>query len=106
MENLPVTCSEVRRETGRDPTLVRVYDLTVKGWPHKGDAHLPEYANCKDQLSVCQGCVMWGKRVIIPPKLRSRVLESLHEGHLGIVKTKSLSRSYVWTCGGLALIVK
>lgn len=45
METLPVTCLEVKRETGRDPTMVRVYDLTVKGWPQKGNADLPEYAS-------------------------------------------------------------
>lgn len=42
---------------------------------------------------------MWGTHVIVPPKLRSRVLESLHEGHLGVVKMKSLARSYVWWPG-------
>lgn len=99
MDNLPVTFLEVKRETGRDPTMVRVYDLTVKGWPHKGNADLPDYANRREQLSVCQGCVMWGTRVIIPPKLRDRVLESLHDGHQGVVKMKSLARSHVWWPG-------
>ncbi len=32
----------------------------------------------------------------IPAKLRSQVLTELHEGHLGIVKMKSLARSYIW----------
>lgn len=99
MEYLPVTFLEVKRETGRDPTMARVYDLTVKGWPQKGDSQLPQFANRRDQLSVCQGCVMWGTRVVVPPKLRHRVLESLHEGHLGVVKMKSLARSYIWWPG-------
>lgn len=42
---------------------------------------------------------MWGTRVVVPPKLRSRVLDALHEGHLGVVKMKSLARSYVWWPG-------
>ena len=35
-------------------------------------------------------------RAVIPAKLRSQVLSELHEGHLGIVKMKSLARSYNW----------
>ena len=33
---------------------------------------------------------------VVPPKLRKRVLETLHEGHTGIVKMKGIARSYIW----------
>lgn len=39
---------------------------------------------------------MWGIRVLVPEKLKSQVLEELHQSHLGIAKTKALARSYVW----------
>ena len=42
---------------------------------------------------------MWGIRVIIPAKLRPQVQHLLHEGHLGVVKMKSLVRSHVWWPG-------
>ncbi|KAJ8346761.1 hypothetical protein SKAU_G00281620 [Synaphobranchus kaupii] len=99
LESLPVTRAQIQKETNRDPTVSKVYELTVNGWPTHGYPQLPEYSTRRDQLSVSQGCVMWGTRVIVPPKLRSRVLESLHEGHLGVVKMKSLARSYVWWPG-------
>ena len=35
-------------------------------------------------------------RVIIRHKLRSKVLNELHQGHCGIVRMKALARSYVW----------
>ena len=35
---------------------------------------------------------MWGSRVIVPPCCREAVLRELHEGHLGMTKTKSLAR--------------
>ena len=35
-------------------------------------------------------------RVVIPQKLRQRVLDELHEDHLGIVKMKALARNYDW----------
>ncbi|XP_030586939.1 uncharacterized protein K02A2.6-like [Archocentrus centrarchus] len=99
MEPLPVTSAQVKRETSRDTILSKVYDFTVNGWPSSSDTQLSVYSTRKDQLSVCQGCVLWGTRVILPPKLRTRVLDSLHDGHLGVVKMKSLARSYVWWPG-------
>ncbi|KAL1419105.1 hypothetical protein MTO96_005220 [Rhipicephalus appendiculatus] len=39
---------------------------------------------------------MFGMRVIVPAKLRSLLLDELHEGHPGIVRSKQLARSYVW----------
>ena len=37
---------------------------------------------------------MWGIRVIIPRKLQNQVLEELHRGYPGIVRMKSIARSY------------
>ena len=40
--------------------------------------------------------VLWGVRVVVPAKLRYRVLEELHRGHPGVVRMKALARSHVW----------
>ncbi|CAC5415741.1 Uncharacterized protein K02A2.6 [Mytilus coruscus] len=53
----------------------------------------------RNELTVHQGCLMWGVRVIIPSKFRSQVLGQIHEGHLGVVKMKALARSFVWWPG-------
>ena len=37
--------------------------------------------------------------MVIPPKLRNCVLQELHSSHLGMVKMKTLARSYVWWPG-------
>ena len=34
--------------------------------------------------------------MVVPTKLRERVLEELHQGHSGVVRMKALARSYVW----------
>ncbi|XP_039182277.1 uncharacterized protein K02A2.6-like, partial [Crotalus tigris] len=43
--------------------------------------------------------LLWGNRVVIPTSMRTRVLESLHEGHPGIVRMKALARSHLWWPG-------
>ncbi|XP_053728751.1 uncharacterized protein K02A2.6-like [Synchiropus splendidus] len=99
VQQLPVTNSEIQRHTKNDPTLSKVYEITMRGWPAHGETLFPEFSARRDQLSICQGTLMCGSRVVVPPKLRTRVLETLHEGHLGTVKMKSLARSYVWWPG-------
>ena len=39
---------------------------------------------------------MWGMKVLVPSKLKGKVLKELHSGHPGVVKMKSLTRILVW----------
>ena len=93
-ELLPVTSEAVARETRRDPILTRVYESIGKGWSIRINGDKPYY-ELRNELTVHQGCIVWGIRVVIPDKLQDRVLEELHDGHLGVVKMKALARSYV-----------
>ena len=54
------------------------------------------YANKKTQLSLNNGCILWGSRAVIPSRLRETVLAELHQSHPGATKMKMLARSYVW----------
>ena len=94
-ETLPVTSEAVAREIRRDPVLARVYESIVKGWSARVGGDKPYYEQ-RNELTVHQDCILWGMRVVIPNKLQVRVLEELHDGHLGVVKMKALARSYVW----------
>jgi len=42
---------------------------------------------------------MWGLRVVVPPKLRKKVLDELHSAHSGMVRMKALARMHVWWPG-------
>ncbi|XP_061190068.1 uncharacterized protein K02A2.6-like [Saccostrea echinata] len=91
-----LTHQEIRRETSRDKILSKVYDCIVNGWTENEDPNLNPYFSRRNELTVSQGCVMWGCRVIIPQRFQKRVLEMFHSAHPGIVRMKLLMRSYVW----------
>lgn len=87
---------ELHHETQRDSLLARVYSATLQGWPQPVEMALMPYLPRKDELSVQDGCLLWGIRIVIPEKLQQWVLEELHTGHIGIVKMKALCRSHAW----------
>lgn len=95
---LPVTSDEIASETRKDSLLRRVYLLTMNGWNGTDalDKGLQPYYIRRNELNVINGVLTYGTRVIIPEKYRNQVMEILHEGHLGMVKMKSLARSYVY----------
>jgi len=100
VNELPVTADDIREETRKDPLLSRVYHYTMNGWADKPpDPDLKPYFTRKDQLSTEQGCLLWGMRVIIPPKFRTQIIQELHHEHTGIVRMKALARNYLWYPG-------
>ena len=74
-------------------------NFVLKGWKETNEDALRTFVQKKDELSVQDGCLLWGCRVVIPTVGREKVLDELHEGHPGVVKMKSLARSMVWWPG-------
>ena len=50
----------------------------------------------RNELTVEGDTILWGVRVVVPVKLRVRVLNELHQGYPGVVGMKALAHSYVW----------
>ena len=60
---------------------------------------LMPYAPRKYELSLLDGCVLWGTRVVIPTAGRKRILDDLHETHQGASQMKARARMVVWWPG-------
>ena len=74
LESSPALARDVRRWTEQDPILSRVQYYVHHGWPNKPLIEvLTPYWQRASELSIEEGCVLWGYRVIVPPQGQQRV---------------------------------
>ena len=97
-QTLPVTAVRISPETREDKVLSRAFAAVLSGnWAVSKDLKL--FFEKRNELSICQDCLVCGPRVVIPEVLRGTLFNELHLGHLGIVKMKKVARSYAWWPG-------
>lgn len=89
---MPVGADTIRQATQRDPILSPVDEYTKQGWPPSSEKELEPFHKKNIELTLQDSYLMWGSRVIIPPKYQAQLLGELHEGHLGIVKNEGHSQ--------------
>ena len=102
LQSIPVSAQQIKHWTDRDPMISAVQSFVLKRWPDKmtdltiEPEEIKPYVNRKAELSIHDGCLMWGNRVVVPSPGRTKLLEQLHECHPGMSRMKNLARSYVW----------
>lgn len=97
-KNKVVDANAIRIESRRDLIISKVMECVRYEWSDsltKDENYIP-FASKRNELSIEQDVLMWGYRVIIPSKLRQRLLNDLHSTHLGVVKMKSRARPCFW----------
>lgn len=96
-QNLPLRAEKIRKHTEKDKILCKVREYMITGnVKFLENEECKAYKAIKDELSLEQGCILRGARVVIPISLRKNVLQEIHEGHQGIVRSKAIARSFVW----------
>ena len=93
---LPLDAGQLKQATKTDPVLMKVLQYTQNGWPTEIESELRPYHRRRDELTVEDGCLLCGMKVVVPTSCREEVLDELHTSHPGIVKMKSLARIHVW----------
>ena len=97
LDTTPISSTQIRRLTERDPELSKIREWILKGWPDSDvGTEFHSFTRRKEELSVE---VLWGSRVVIPRTARESVVKLLHEAHPGIVRMKNLAQGYVWWPG-------
>ena len=70
----PVTASDIYKWTKCNPLLSQVIQFVEQCWPNKCDSSLSLFSSCSTELSVLDGCILWGSRVMILPQGQQVVL--------------------------------
>jgi len=97
---LPVTSKQIACQTKKDPILSRVLQcLSQNNKDVLSEQRYKPFTDVWSELSVVQDCILRNTRVIIPDRLKGRVLAELHAEHQGIVRTKAIARTFVWWPG-------
>ncbi|PIK39593.1 hypothetical protein BSL78_23568 [Apostichopus japonicus] len=93
VDQLPVTAETIAKATNKDIVLTKVYKYTLSGWPKHCEEEFKPYWTRRLELSLENGCILWGGRVIILQQCQQHILNELHDCHTGTSRMKSLARS-------------
>ncbi|XP_029657086.1 uncharacterized protein K02A2.6-like [Octopus sinensis] len=94
--------AEIKEETSKDEELQLLTQMVIQGWPEKRHQVQPlicEYWAIHDDISVENGILMAGSRIIIPKSIQKEILDKIHQGHLGMEKCKLRAKSAVYWVG-------
>ena len=103
--NIPVSSTEIKlihEEMSKDPTLTLLRHNIHIGWPidHRMlPQELDMFWNYREDLSMENRLITKGARLLTPSTLRRKVLEQIHDGHLGIEKCLLKARDSVFWPG-------
>ena len=104
LQGLPTTekrLLEITEAQKADGVCQKVAEYCQTQWPEKSelDAAIRPYYQVATELSVEQGLLMRGSRIVIPTPLRKERLTRIHSAHQGIVKCRERARQSMWWPG-------
>lgn len=102
-DSLPITdkrLEEVRAAQQLDSECQRIMAFCIQDhWPQNANKVYKGFYPERHCLSVERGTLLHGTRLVIPSSLRSDMLQRIHQGHQGIVKTRALAKTCIWWPG-------
>ena len=104
MQNFPATekrLQEIKKAQEEDEVCQTLVRYCKEGWPDrsliKGAARL--YLTVSAELTVQDGLLLRGTRIVIPSRMQHEMLDRLHTGHQGVTKCRERARQSVWWPG-------
>ena len=104
VHNLPATSNRLEqiRSAYTNHTVCSTLQKYCKaGWPEKSGMpkFMTPYWAFRGAITIQNGLLMKGTRLIIPEVLQSEIIAKIHEGHQGIVKCRERAKTSVWWIG-------
>ena len=94
--------NQLRVSMQADDELALLKHTIMQGWP-SSIKQLPQvlqpYWTFREELTVEDGLILKGTRIVIPAKKHEAVLKQIHEGHLGLNKCKLHAKDTVYWPG-------
>ena len=90
---------EIHMEARLDDELASLMHVIVNGWPEtikELASALKSYWTFREELTVENGVILKDTCIVIPHKMRKRILNQLHEGHLGENKCQAKAAQTVY----------
>ncbi|CAJ1066454.1 Transposon Ty3-G Gag-Pol poly [Xyrichtys novacula] len=85
-----------------DEELGLLQQIIQQGWPSRRrevPILVQPYWDSRSQLTVCDGIVFKGLRIVVAPTMRAHMLKLIHQSHLGMVKSKQRAREVLYWLG-------
>ena len=90
---------QIRTHIHQDSTLQSLIGVILSGWPERKEdtpVCIREYWPIKEELTVQNGIIFKGHRVVIPKAMRPEMLLRIHASHLGIESCLRKARDIVY----------
>ena len=78
---------KLKEETRLDKTLQKLTTISINGWPEykqEVPVELLPYYGFRDEITIQDGLLFRGERVIVPSSLRPEMKQAVHSTHIGM----------------------
>lgn len=104
IQSLPASDAQLERikqEQEQDDVCKQIRVYCRDGWPakHELTGAIRPYYPVLTEITVANGLLLRGSRLIIPASMRLEILDKIHTGHQGITKCRERARQSIWWPG-------